>query len=164
MESIILKAYDTNWQKKFEKEKDLLEEVLRDVLVNIRHIGSTAIEDLLSKPIIDISLEALDFPPSEQTIEKLSSLNYTNNGESGVKGRYWFTKGQPREFNLHYCNIGSEIVKQQLLFGDKLRATESLRRAYEAIKVNNKEGRDTDSFEYALAKKSFIKLSQRMSK
>jgi GrpB-like predicted nucleotidyltransferase (UPF0157 family) len=114
-------------------------------LFKIRHIGSTAIEDLLSKPIIDISLEAHDFPPSEQTIEKLSSLGYTNNGESGVTGRYWFTKGQPREFNLHYCNIHSEIVKKQVLFRDKLRASESLRRAYEAIKLNNKEGREIDS-------------------
>lgn len=105
MESIILKSSDSDWKKKFEKEKDLLKDVLGEVLFKIRHIGSTAIEDLLSKPIIDISLEALDFPPSEKTIEKLSSLGYTK-GESGVKGRYWFTKGQPREFNLHYCYMG----------------------------------------------------------
>lgn len=51
MESIILKAYDPNWQKKFKKEKDLFNGVLRDALFKICHIGSTAIEDLLSKPI-----------------------------------------------------------------------------------------------------------------
>jgi len=51
---------------------------------------------------------------------------------------------------------GLEIVRKQVLFRDKLRASESLRRAYEAIKINNKRGRDIDSFEYALAKTSFI--------
>lgn len=156
MESIILKSYDSDWQKKFEKEKDLLKDVSRDELFKISHVGSTAIKDLLSKPIIDISLVANDFPPSERTLEKLSSLGYKNNGQSGVTGRYWFTKGQPREFNLHYCCNGSEIVRKQVLFRDNLRASKSLRRAYEAIKLNNKEGRDIDNFEYALAKTSFI--------
>jgi GrpB-like predicted nucleotidyltransferase (UPF0157 family) len=156
MEEIILKTFSSDWHNKFEKEKILLENALGNVVFKTHHIGSTSIPDLLAKPIIDISIEAFDFPPSQRTIEKLSSLGYINKGKSGVTGRYWFTKGEPRQFNLHYCCIGSEVVKKQTIFKDKLMASESLRREYEAIKLNNAKGRDIDSSEYALAKTGFI--------
>ena len=156
MEEITLKSWNDDWQDKFGKEKTLLKNALGSTVFDIHHIGSTSVHDLLTKPIIDMSIEAFDFPPSESTIEKLFSLGYMNKGESGVKGRYWFTKGKPRLFNLHYCCISSEIVKKQTILRDKLRTSESLRREYEAIKLANAKGRDIDSHEYASAKTGFI--------
>lgn len=156
MEEIILKSYNCDSQNKSEKEKTLLKNALGNIVFEIHHIGSTSVHDLLAKPIIDISIEAFDFPPSESTIEKLFLLGYMNKGESGVKRRYWFTKGKPRQFNLHYCCVSSEIVKKQTMLRDKLMASESLRREYEAIKVTNAKGRDIDSIEYALAKRALL--------
>ncbi|MGI8634939.1 MAG: GrpB family protein [Segetibacter sp.] len=58
---MILKSFDPNWQNKFEKEKGLLKEILRDVLFKACHIESTAIEVSLSKPIIIFPLKRMIF-------------------------------------------------------------------------------------------------------
>lgn len=104
-------------QNIFEKEKALLINALGNSAFKIHHIGSTSLTDLMRKPIIDIAMKAFDFPPSENTIERLFQLGYINNGEAGVKGRHWFTKGIPRLFNLHYCCIDSKIVKKLIYLG-----------------------------------------------
>jgi GrpB-like predicted nucleotidyltransferase (UPF0157 family) len=155
MEYITLQKHQDIWTHKFAAEQGLLSGVLGK-FVKIYHVGSTAIPDLLAKPIIDIALESKEFPPDRDTIEQLSAIGYTYKGEAGVKGRIWFTKGQPREINLHYCATGSEIVKRQLRFRDSLMQDECLRREYELIKLNNCKGKDIDDAGYADAKSDLI--------
>lgn len=156
MEIIRLHKHDNEWINKFIREKNLLVGTLGDVFCEIYHIGSTAVPDLLSKSIIDISTESIEFPPSKITIEKLFSIGYECKGEAGIKNRIWFTKGHPRAFNLHYCSKNSEIVMQQITFRDNLIQNEKLRRQYELIKLRNSEGRDIDNAEYASSKSNFI--------
>ena len=157
MEQIILHTHDANWKKNFANEKQLLIRSLKQQPINIHHVGSTAIPDLLAKPIIDIAIEAAVFPPVQLVIEQLSSIGYEYRGEAGVDGRHWFTKGIPRTFNLHYCALNSPIVKSQLAFRDSLIRSEQLRREYEQIKIKNSVGRDIDDGDYALAKSPLIR-------
>jgi len=49
--------YNPNWLKKFDLEAKRLEYVLGDLVQHIHHIGSTAVPDLMAKPIIDILLD-----------------------------------------------------------------------------------------------------------
>ena len=49
-----LAEYNSNWKKEYEKEEKLLKEVLGDRIIEIHHIGSTSIEGLKAKPVIDI--------------------------------------------------------------------------------------------------------------
>ena len=46
--------YDPQWPQMFAQEAEKLAAVLGDNLVAIHHIGSTAVEGLAAKPIIDI--------------------------------------------------------------------------------------------------------------
>ena len=165
MEQITLHTCDSNWEKTFANEKQLLINTLKDQLIHIHHVGSTAVPDLLAKPVIDIAIEAAVFPPTQSVIEQMSSIGYEYRGEAGIEGRHWFTKGVPRKINLHYCAQNSPIVKSQLEFRDSLIRNEQLRREYEQIKINNSAGRDIDDPNYALAKSPLIKkaLGQRLS-
>lgn len=158
MEKIAFTRYDSDWNNIFYNEKNLLHTTLGSIIYKIHHVGSTAIPDLLSKPIIDIALESMEYPPINNTKKLLLTIGYEYRGESGVKGRSWFTKGLPRKFNLHYCFKDSEVVKRQIKFRDKLIKNEDLRRKYEEIKIQNSIGKDIDSFEYALSKTSFIEM------
>ena len=49
--------YNPNWPKKFDVEAKRLEYVLGDLIHHIHHIGSTAVPDLMAKPIEE-SLES----------------------------------------------------------------------------------------------------------
>ena len=155
MELIRLESYNPNWGQNFDSEAKLIKNTL-NTEVKIHHVGSTAVEDLKSKPIIDIALEADEFPPSIQTIDSLKSIGYTYKGESGIVGREWFIKGEPRKFNLHYCKIDSLIVRNQIKFRDELRTSKNLRREYEELKMAHSKGKDIDDTSYALSKTSLI--------
>jgi len=54
---IELKEYDPQYSKWYKEIKNELVAILGDSILRISHIGSTAVEGLLSKPIIDILLE-----------------------------------------------------------------------------------------------------------
>src|SRR5207247_3543498 len=98
----------------------------------------------------------ISFPPSPTIIDKLATIEYEYKGEAGIIGRFWFTKGQPRKFNLHFCMTDSDIVQKQIILRDKLTENEYLRREYELIKLKNHKDKDIDSSDYALAKSDFI--------
>ena len=155
-ELITLCRHDSKWRTLFEHEKAQLESALSDIVCQIHHVGSTAVPDLLAKPVIDIAVESEEYPPSDNTIKKMAACGYQFKGDGGVAGRAWFIKGQPRQFNLHLCEVNSPVVKQQLCFRDRLIEDGKLRREYELIKMRNFRGKDIDSFEYASSKADLI--------
>lgn len=156
MELISLQKHDSQWVSTFAIEQKLITETLGKYVDKIHHVGSTAVPALLAKPIIDIAIESAFFPPSQLIIDKLATIGYQCRGEGGIPGRIWFTKGQPRMFNLHFCAVHAEIVRKQIIFRDRLTNSESLRREYEELKLKNYKGQDIDSSAYAFAKSDFI--------
>jgi GrpB-like predicted nucleotidyltransferase (UPF0157 family) len=156
VELITLHKHDKQWTNTFEMERDLIFSVISQYIDKIHHIGSTAVPDLLAKPIIDIAIEAKVFPPSQTVIDKLASIEFYYKGEAGIAGRHWFVKGQPRKFNLHYCSIGSDIVQNQIKLRDRLTNNEHFRREYEKVKIENYKDKDIDSSDYANSKSDLI--------
>lgn len=51
---VILSEYDINWPLEFEKEKIVIQNTLTENEIRIEHIGSTSVENICAKPIIDI--------------------------------------------------------------------------------------------------------------
>ena len=66
---IILSGHDPNWKKYYEEEKTLLEKSFGNLLIQIEHIGSTAVEGLIAKPTVDILLE-VDPSASPETVRQ----------------------------------------------------------------------------------------------
>ena len=58
--TVTLEEYNSNWSKMFEEEKEKLKEIFKDLAIEIEHIGSTSVEGLSSKPIIDIAVGVKD--------------------------------------------------------------------------------------------------------
>ncbi|MGX9134996.1 GrpB family protein [Rummeliibacillus sp. JY-2-4R] len=53
---ITIEDYNPNWSKQFDEEKEKLKEILTDKYISIEHIGSTSVEGLCAKPILDIAI------------------------------------------------------------------------------------------------------------
>jgi len=155
-EKIVLKANSPEWAVSFEQEAKLLKHALPDQLITAHHVGSTAIASIRAKPIIDIAVESATYPPSKFVNLTLAELGYTSHGESNVPGRCWFSKGIPREFNLHWCPRNGTVVRAQVRFRDALRENSNLANEYELLKFKAAEDRHIDSSEYAKAKSDFI--------
>ncbi len=99
-----LEDYNTNWKTEYLKEEKLLKEVLKDKIIEIHHIGSTSIEGLRSKPIIDILIVVKDFSLIPTIEELLKEYDYSNSGQLGVEDKYFFSKG-PDDAKSHYIHF-----------------------------------------------------------
>ena len=155
-EEIYLSCYQEAWVSVFTSEALLLQKLIPHLDLRIHHVGSTSIPGIKSKPIIDINIESREFPPSRAIISKLHSIGYTNMDQAGIEGRYWFIKGEPRKFHLHWCPYNGSVTLDQLKFRDMLRRSKSLAAEYEKLKVDAAQKRTIDSPEYAEAKSEFV--------
>ena len=156
--TIEFKSHDPDWAKAFEQEFRLLKTVLGKYITAIHHVGSTAIPSIEAKPIIDIAIESSVYPPSDFIVNTLMEFDYVSHGNAGVAGRSCFSKGVPREINLHFCPKNGKVVQSQVCFRDALQTDIALAREYEALKNIASYGRHIDSAEYAAAKDSFIEM------
>src|SRR2546425_4158759 len=91
-ESVHLESYDPAWEQAFQAEEKRLSTGLRLAAGSIEHIGSTAVPGLLAKPIVDIMVGIIPFPPSAPWSEAVVALGYEALGEAGVPGRLYFRR------------------------------------------------------------------------
>ena len=99
-----LEDYNYSWKDDYLKEEKLLKELLGNRIIEIHHIGSTSIEGLKAKPIIDILIVIDSLNNISEIEEILSKYDYHNRGQQGVPDRYFFAKG-PEEARTHYIHL-----------------------------------------------------------
>ena len=113
-----LQTYNSNWKQEYKKEKELLENVLGRRIIEIHHIGSTSIEGLMAKPIIDILvvIKSLSEIPEIESI--LQNYDYHNRGNQGVSDRVFFAKGpeESRSHYIHFTELNSNTYYNQIYF------------------------------------------------
>lgn len=158
---IILEPYSPAWPLLFEEEKTSLLQVIGAWVVEIEHIGSTAIAGLSAKPVIDILIGVRSLSDAdEHCIEKIKALGYTyrQEFEKQIPERRFFQKSRrdaSRIAHIHLVEFGSEIWKRHLLFRDYLRSHPDVSAQYEALK-RALASQFSDTNEYANAKTPFI--------
>ena len=58
---VVVLPYEKQWQQEFQIIKNELSNALDQLAVSIEHVGSTAVEGLSAKPIIDIDVVIEDY-------------------------------------------------------------------------------------------------------
>jgi GrpB-like predicted nucleotidyltransferase (UPF0157 family) len=71
-----LEPYNDKWSKLFDKERELLSSQLKDLIIEIEHVGSTSIEGLFAKPVIDIAIGVSSLNVIIELKEKVKALGY----------------------------------------------------------------------------------------
>lgn len=144
------------WHQLFAEEEARLREVIGEHVVAIEHIGSTAICGLSAKPIIDIAAAVHETADAEKCVEPLENIGYEYRGESGIAGRYYFVKGEPRTHHLHMVASGSDVWRSHLLFRNYLRQNRAVAEEYERLKRDLAEKYKRDRETYTEGKATFI--------
>ena len=98
-----LSAYSEKWKTLFEDEKVLILKNLEPFVVDVQHVGSTSVEGLIAKPIIDIVIGVISFDFVKKNAQLLSEIGYEHLGTFGIEGRHFFIKesGDIRTHHLH---------------------------------------------------------------
>jgi GrpB-like predicted nucleotidyltransferase (UPF0157 family) len=160
---MILASHNPLWAVEFQALRDVYTSALGEVLVRVEHVGSTAVPDLLAKPILDIDLVMPSYDVFPEVVARLRRLGYIHNGDRGIREREVFKPldntapftSPPREWIKHHpyvCPAGSSELRRHLAFRDALRAQDNLRQEYEKRKLDIAERSGGDRKVYAQIK------------
>jgi len=134
-DTVKLVPYTPEWDRLFKEEKARIQATIGVYILDIQHIGSTAIPGIVAKPIIDMSVAVENFEEAIICVEPLIQLGYHYMGENGIPRRHYFQLGQPnRTHHLHMVEINSDDRERTLLFRDYLRQHPEIAQAYASLK------------------------------
>ena len=122
---VIVLPYDENWKNEFEKIRHELSEALGELALSIEHVGSTSVQGLSAKPIIDIDVVINDISLLNDVIASLQSIGYKHEGDLGIPGREAFKydgKEHLMKHHLYVCAKDSMELKRHISFRDYLKS------------------------------------------
>ena len=128
--------YDEKWKQAFLDIKAELEPALGSLALSIEHVGSTSVEGLAAKPIIDIDV-VVGKGEVEAAIKALALIGYNHEGNCGIEGREAFKysgKEHLMNHHLYVCPEDSRELKRHVSFRDYLRSHPQAVREYSLIK------------------------------
>ena len=123
--NIVVVPYDEKWKLCFEEIAKEVSAALGELALSIEHVGSTSVEGLAAKPIIDIDVVIEDESKLQAVIDALAKIGYQHEGDLGIPGREAFGyegKTHLMEHHLYVCPKNSPELKRHLSFRDYLRS------------------------------------------
>jgi len=162
-EEIYIEQYNELWPKLFEEEKRYLEKILPEsIILRIEHFGSTAVEGLPSKPIIDMLIEVSSLEETrDKIVPILESKGYDYFWRPEFDGPpyyAWFIKrGEDgkRTHHIHMVESDSKLW-DRLYFRDYLRMFPDVAAKYAIIKTDLSKKYPNDRIEYTKGKTDFV--------
>ena len=129
--------YDETWTSAFEEIKKEIESAVGDLIIGIEHVGSTSVEGLSAKPIIDIDIIIKDYSIFDAVVNKLNTIGYIYEGNLGIKDREAFKyidKPHLQRHHLYVCPQQSEELLRHITFRDFLRSNPEAVKRYSTVK------------------------------
>lgn len=131
--------YEEKWITAYRDEKNMLEEVLGNLALDIQHFGSTAVKGMCAKPVIDIMVVVKHIQDIDVYNQVMAEKGFIAQGEKGIPGRRYFVRYQADGINhaahVHIYERDNPRVADELLFRDFLRIDSQSFQAYAAVKL-----------------------------
>ena len=160
---IVLSEHQPQWHDWYREEAGLLVHALpKPVCIN--HIGSTAVDGIWAKPIIDllVEAEASAFEDIHTVLLKNGYLCMQQNAERRDYNKGYTEKGYAdKVFHLHLRQYGDN---DELYFRDYLRDHPDTAKEYERLKLSLWKRFEHDRDAYTDGKGSFIKKHTEIAK
>jgi GrpB-like predicted nucleotidyltransferase (UPF0157 family) len=149
---IVVVPYDAAWPRRYERERERIEMAVGSELLAVHHIGSTSVEGLAAKPVIDIQL-VVRHPANEQTYRPaLEDAGYVLRVRE--PGHRMFRTPE-RDVHVHVWEDPADD-ERHLRFRDWLRQSPEDRAEYQALKEALATQEWPDVNYYARAKAGLI--------
>jgi GrpB-like predicted nucleotidyltransferase (UPF0157 family) len=151
--------HDPEWKNEFLKIKAMISNCIGDFVISIDHVGSTAVEGLPSKPIIDIDvvIDSYDIFPAVK--DRLSKIGFEHKGNLGIEGRESFKRTFIDDFmpyHMYVCPKDGKGYLEHIAFRDYLRSHPEDMKAYGELKTKLAEQFRIDITGYIDGKHDFV--------
>lgn len=155
---IRLSAPDTRWRRIAAKEIRRIEKALGSSVLRISHVGSTAIDGICAKPIIDLIVEVPEYVGFYNIKDKIIGMGYVCMNETAERisfNRGYTVDGYADEvFHLHLRKAGDN---DEVYFRDYLNRHPDIAKGYEALKVRLGQEFEYNRDAYTEAKTDFVR-------
>lgn len=155
---IFLIEHNEKWKKYYVEMESFLQDILADYqVVRINHIGSTAIEGIWAKDIVDVLLEIDVNEDMEKVAEKTEKNGFIR--MSSDAKRISLNKGYTpngfadKVYHLHIRFVGDN---NELYFRDYLNEHQEVAKAYEQMKLKLWKKYEHNRDGYTNAKTAFV--------
>lgn len=162
-------AYDERWVNSFVVAERELRVSLARFVLQIEHVGSTAVPGLAAKPVIDIQVGVRTLDDSAEIVAAVESLGYeyVPEFEDELPDRRYFrrwTDGR-RSHQVHLVErSNTEWWDRHVRFRDWLRAHDDDRDRYAELKLSLAATYRNDRSAYTDAKSEFIRAVEEKSR
>ena len=156
---VLVRPYNKAWKQNFIDIEAEIRDALGELALEIEHVGSTSVEGLSAKPIIDIDVVIKDESMLEYVISALQRIGYRHEGNLGIPGREAFKyagKEHLQKHHLYVCPQDSAELRRQIAFRDYLRTHPEAVREYSRIKEEGASLYPLDMAKYIEHKSPFI--------
>ena len=155
---VVLEPYKQEWSDQYEAEVARLRAIAGDRLLGFEHIGSTAIEGMPAKPIIDLIAFVDSLDNAEDIITCLENNGYELRPDDDVPERLFLAKG-PQTNRTHYLSLAepnSDFSVEKVAFRDYLQAHPETAEEYASLKESLADRYAEQRARYTAEKGAFI--------
>lgn len=149
-------AYDASWPSQFQSIQNSVLPLIAELIIGFEHVGSTSIEGLAAKPVIDIDAIYRNKSFLPEIIRRLETLGYIYEGNKGIPGREAFKAPPGIRHHLYVCEEGCLALRNHLAIRDYLKAHPAEREAYAQLKFELAPMYEKSPAEYGEAKTEFL--------
>ncbi len=151
---IILTEHNPQWREQFREEVEGLKKLLPPD-TEYHHIGSTAVDGIKAKPIVDILIIVKNLKKAASLLEK-SGYIVMSASDTRISLNKGYTQNGFAEkvFHLH-LRLGND--KDEIYFRDYLNAHRDVAKEYEALKLGLWKKYEHDRDAYTDGKTEFVK-------
>ena len=159
-------AYDQRWVELFAVAERELRVGLAPFVVEIEHIGSTAVPGLAAKPVIDIQVGVRTLDDSAKIVAALESLGYEYVPEDELPNRRYFRRwaNGRRSHQVHLVErSNTDWWYRHVRFRDLLRNHDDDRDRYAELKRKLASTHRNDRRAYTDGKSHFVRAIEEKS-
>ncbi len=155
--TVRLLDYTPLWEELYQEEEKRIRAVIGHFIIDIQHIGSTAIPGIKAKPILDMMVGVARLGDAVLCQGPMETLGYDYIANAGLPNDHVFGKGLERTHLIHVVEHGSAEWTNPLRFRDRLRKDAELAQEYERLKEELRDRFGNSPAKYTNEKLRFIR-------
>ena len=133
---VVVEKWNPQWKYEYEKIVDSLGKDIIYNSIKIEHVGSTSVEGLSAKPVIDLDI-VIEKDKFAIIKELLNKKGYEHEGDLGIEGREAFSYSGKEELMTHHlyvCPKNSKELFKHITFRNFLENNPALAAEYSKVK------------------------------
>ena len=154
--TVELKNDYLKWKEMFTAEKEVLKQLFGNIALSIEHIGSTAVEGLSAKPIVDIAVGVNNFDDLKNIMDNLKTIYTIKQNEENGEVLLIKEDLEQTYYLIHVMKTDSKRYKNTIAFRDCLINNSDIKEEYEKLKMELSKQYSCDRKTYTKSKNDFI--------